>query len=390
MSIVKMISERSFANISLANMALICGLETTNKRKAVTKRSTYKRTFLTSADIRIFCLLHFLVNSVNGTAKLIQTMDIAESVHVDYKTVLASYKRLVEMNLITVSAATGNDMDLVNVTITGYETMFLKRGDGGYGYFTMTIDFLSMITDIKNINELRILLRLTAQTATDELNSAAKQATSLITFEEIRKGLPGYIKPGVIRHAFNSVKHVFEDIEYIGKRLKVTLRPEYQGRIVKEQVREAAGAQINSFIHDLNLTATSANLEINSTLKQAILKNGHFALSENIINRFKNLGIEISARQYAVSESEYWTAKRAEKIDEEDSKYIKNIPGIKFTPSDINDSVILAQDYGIGAVLSAIKRYYETYVLGPIKLPAYEKGIGGLLRTILRDQKSYA
>ena len=94
MSILKRMSERSFANISLSNMALVCGLETTNKRKAVTKRSTYKRTFLTSADIRIFLVLHFLANSIDGTAKMIQTADLAEVIHVDYKTVLASYKRL--------------------------------------------------------------------------------------------------------------------------------------------------------------------------------------------------------------------------------------------------------------------------------------------------------
>jgi len=389
MSILKRISERSFANISLSNMALVCGLETTNKRKAVTKRSTYKRTFLTSADIRIFLVLHFLANSIDGTAKMIQTADLAEVIHVDYKTVLASYKRLQEMNLITVSAVTNSDMDLVNLTITGYENMFLKRGEGGSGYFTMTLDFLSMIVDIKNINKLRILLRLTAQTATDELNSAAKQATSLITFEEIRRGLPAYIKPGVIRHAFDSVKNVFEDIEYIGKRLKVTLREEYQGRIVKEKIHEAANKKIGAFVHNLNLTTTSANLEIHSAIKQAVIKNGYFVLSENIVNSFKDLGIEISARQYAMSESEYWTARRSENSDDEnEGSYIKNIPSLNLTPSDIRDSALLAQDYGIEAVLSAIKRYYELYILGPLKLPKYEKGIGGLLRTILRDQKS--
>lgn len=395
------ISERAFANIALSNMVRIIGIETTNKRKAVTKKSTYKRTFLTAADIKIFVLVHFLVHSGTGIARYVITKEIAEAIGVHYKTVLASYNRLVNMGLLTVSAIDSDSNDVMQIGIVDYDSMFAKRGDGGNGYFVMSMDYLQAVLGAQTINELRVLLRMTAQTATDELNSSIKEATSLLSYKDLRRGLPAYVKPNVIRHAMDYAKNVFDGIDYVGKRIKATLRSDYQGKNVKKQIHNEAKNEINALIRGLNMAVSEANMEINSC-KQAILRNGRFVLSDKAVQSFTNLGIRIDDWRYEVTESEFWSLIRNtnnqtpaafyDQDEKEDQFYhsLEKVPELTLSQGDIQDCLLLAQDYGVKAVIRTIKDYYMTYIAGDIELPNIGKSLGALFRTMLRQEKVFA
>lgn len=405
MSILNQISERSFANISLGYMAKIIGIETTNKRKAVTKRSTYKRTFLTAADIKIYVLLHFLVHSGTGTAQYVITKQVADAINVNYKTVLASYKRLVSMGLLTVFKIDSDSSDIMTIHIVDYETMFVRRGEGGNGYFTMNMEYLQLVLDAKSINELRVLLRITAQTATDELYGATKEATSLLSYKELRRGLPAYVKPGVIRHAMSYVQSAFEHIDYIGKRIKLTLGQDYQGKHTKERIRNEAKNAINTLVKGVNSAVMTANMEIYNC-RQTVLCSGYFALSSSALQRFADLGIQLPDWRYSLTETEAWAIlndklDKTNATDDNDNnnndnnvdidtvfcESLKTVPKLTLSQSDIEDCMLLSQDYGVKAVMDTLRDYYTIYVAGDITLPDIGKGLGGLLRAMLRQDK---
>ncbi len=391
----RLVLEKSFANIGLKNMAAVCGIETTNRRKAVTRASRFKRTYLTEADVKMFCLLHFMVNAGTGTARFVITKDLASMIDVHRKTVVSCYKRLSHMGLIQFAPADGTSLDIVHITIVRYSDMFQKRGDGGNGYFTMTSDFLNKVLCAKGIEELRVLLRLTASTATDELFQTTKEPVSILSMDELRKGLPKHMKPGVIRRALNSVGDVFDVVNIVGKRLLISLKDDYRGSIIKKHIHLDTRIAIETFTRDLSTIIFDANAEIRRVTGFYFFRHTAFMPSEDIQNRFKCLGVDLPFDKYTYTRSDYesrklWIAEEIEKghFFEEFPPELPLIPSLALSSTDINDCCLLAHDYGIGAVLDILKSYYSIYVAGDCALPADNRSIGGLLRSMLRENSA--
>ena len=305
----------------------------------------YNRT-LKSAAVKAFISLFFYADST-GHIDSLDISSLAKFIGCHKKTIAASLHTLEEIGYV---ALTRVNPLLYDIAILDYTNMYAKACNGGRGYVTLDLTTLTSIVKIKGLNPLRCLIKLFFSAAYNELKTASKLAATRLSFTGLRESLPPYVKPFILREALNQVRPFFHSVDEACDNLIVVLEKRYQGKTLKSRIKEEAKLKISDFLSRFNNIIDTANDELH-TSKHISIETEH------------NL-IDINVTQ-----------------SPEGGLY----PPLYLNSDTRNDLIAMAPEYGVEAIICALKTLYSEY------LAVYTKvtNIGGLIRKILMERTEY-
>lgn len=348
---------KNFANLPAATIAQMLGVELTGRKIKLQKSECISGHFLT-AQIQLYLSLCFYANTNDGSCGYIPIMELAHLIGRDPKTVKRSLSLLEDSGLLLVEEWAEED---VFVRLLNLKDMYLRRGEGGKGYITCSIEMLDEILTARDIATLRALLIALLIDHAKSISSASKQLLSnRITLDDFKLAFPVSARPRDIRKAVSesgAFGRLFTRTSPDTKKvIQVKLKENLNGKVLKSQIRLEAKSQIGEFVSGLNAAIQEAN--------KSIQKYGKMYLSHT--DKFYQNGIDILGM-----------------IDINEPGHA--LPALDLSSDERNDCAVLAQDYGVGLVLDAIRIFYREYAFPGNFKRDRSRSIGGLIRSILSE-----
>ena len=297
---------------------------------------------LKSSAIKLYMAMFFYCDS-NGYAEELSYKELSEFIGVHQKTIKASLEALCNENYINYSKKNSR---YFSTSINDYDKMYQVASSGGKGYITLSKEMLHDIVSVSGLNNLRCIIKVIFNAIYNQFKSASKLAATKITFENMRKCLPHYVKPFILREAISSVKTFFNNYSESYKEFIIVLDKKYQASALKEQLKADGKLRIPKLVDKLNILTDRINKdidrygEINYTTTAELLQEGLLL-----------------------------------------SPVTGSIKKLDFNSSQKNDLLSLCTEYGVDLILGAIKTYYSEYIIKhiPIDNP------GGLIRKIIKE-----
>lgn len=150
----------------------------------------------------------------------------------------------------------GDSRDCFHVLLNGYKNYGLSMKEGGQGYVTFNREFLQEMLKIKDLNQLRIFLRVALEMDTN--CDRQKPLVTTIDYNSLRKFLPDYCKPGIIRKALSALSRLFQ-VVCKEKTVSLKMNPTYHGRRNYESQIKKCAAQMREYVSELNETMSRIN-----------------------------------------------------------------------------------------------------------------------------------
>lgn len=350
---------RRFTNISMEAIAKLLGVSLEGRRAEIKKDDKALQRFL-NIPIKLFLLLNFYANSNTGTTTLLSLNELAKRLKCHVKTIYSALRKLAANDMITYmeNAETG----YVNVIILHLQDMYKRRGEGGKGYITFNTELLETLLSAKDINVLRAMLISLLETSTRIALSASKSLKEIqVSFSTLATAFPKSARPKDIRMACDK-KGVFGELfdrasNDLRKTIFVKLKEGFDGKFVKQQVRLEAKKNIISEINAINEAVRNINTGIHED-GIVHINDARVLLDEHDIDLFKTIDVVHPD---------------------------KSLPLLDLNSDERNDCTTIAQDYGIDTVITAIRVFYENYLMpGNFKIDK-TKSIGGLIRRIVGE-----
>lgn len=288
-----------------------------------------------SAPLKLYGILlllyyHLLANTEDGILKNVSIKQIAQSLGCNEKTVIANNQLLCKRGYIYQSNAL--DKNCINVCICNYKKAFLPASQGGRGYFTLSSELFEELVSIKTTNLLRIVLKQLLEF--DEKGNSEEEEKQLNkSYSELRRYLPGYCKPCVIRKTLKDTNILKFDTQKDYVTIKMDRK--YDCKKVKEERYEYTKNEISTQL--ANLTEETKNA---ITIGGAAFSNSYFRL-----------------------------------------KRIDNYSVWAFEDTQIVELSRLAVCYSIELVIYSLSEIYATYICGDKNKQI--KNLGGLARNII-------
>lgn len=284
--------------------------------------------------IKLLLLLHFYHPDQFGIIKNIDAREIAKQLKCDIKTVHNNLKTLKLYSYISFDFINTYDFSLC---LNDYENYYLPANKGGRGFFVLSLDLLNELLNIKTLLSLRIHLR----ELMDLDNLSVKGPFSAIskTYKEIKRALPDYCKPGIIRNAINQSSKIFK-IDFDHQVIRFEINEAYNAKKRKEDCFNQYQNEFESFMIDFNNTAAYMNVNNQEPVKYE----DFFNLPENV--------------------------------------HPEHFKLISLNPYEIEDLAKLAVQYSYDLVISAFSSIYKTYYLFDRKI----MNLGGLIRTAINSK----
>lgn len=305
----------------------------------------YSKT-LKSAAIKLYIALFFYCDS-DGCGDSVSFKELADLIDVNVKTIKASLDALSKENYIIYDQ---ENPRYFGFDIVDYREMYKKAFENGKGYVTLDQSILSDLMSVKDLNSLRCIIKIYFNASYNQYRSASKIAATKVSFAELRKSLPSYVKPFILRKAINDVGKFFENFRENYKEYVVVLGEKYQRQVIKERLKADGKVRIPDYIKKINDMISSANADVEN--------NGAISFATN--NKFFADGLILPP-------------------------VAGKIPEIRFNSDQRNDLVNLCPEYGIENIINAIKTYFVEYILNRVKI----NNPGGLIRKILMEQTEY-
>lgn len=305
----------------------------------------YNRT-LKSAAVKTFISLFFYADST-GCINNLDINTLADFIGCHKKTIVASLLSLEDVGYLSLNKINPR---LYDVTILNYTKMYAKACNGGCGFITLDLATFTNIVNVKGLNTLRCLIKLFFNAAFNEIKSASKLAAARLSFKDLRKSLPPYVKPFILREALSQIRPFFCSVDKSYDTLIVVLDKKYQGKALKARIKEDAKSKFSDFIANFNRIIEKANAELKFS---------------------KHISLET-------------------KLNLEDLDIIQSPEGglypVMYLNSDTrNDLIDMAPEYGTDAIIDALKTLYAEYIAVYTKVT----NIGGLIRKILMERTGY-
>ena len=292
---------------------------------------------LKTIPLKLLIAYHYLFPDNQGIVKNAPVRELAEMLQCDPKSIHNANKKLEKYGYITL--AQGSDPAHFHVLLTDYKNYGKKADEGGRGYLYAEKAFLDELIQIKDINQLRILVR-----AAFEMNLEQKTCDT-VSMSHLRNFLPRYCKPNVIQKALLNTCAIF-DVDQKRSGFQFSLNDNFLGRNVFERAVTAAKKQLN---------------EAFSKLDEKML-----AFNERIIKH----NVDPST-----TDNELYGAGIRSRIGRH-SLYV----AFSLSDLELHDLAIIATSYGIKKVTECIPYIYEAYHTN-FKV----KSIGALTRSILKN-----
>ena len=166
-----------------------------------------------------------------------------------------------------------------------------------------------------------------------------------------------YVKPSVIKAVLNApcFTSVFERVHDTKRNSIIRLRPEVDGKRTKAKLRHAAKEEVRTVFDHLKRLVSDANDDI---AKYSLVSGSRYI-------RLRDFGIDL--KEYGLNLSD------------------KPLPLIEYNQKTLDSCSLLAQDYGIDSVISAVKTICRNAINGLISIKK-ASDLGGLIRTVLTEK----
>lgn len=163
---------------------------------------------LKAISLKLLLLYHFASPDKNGLVRGLSTKELADELGCSERSIKNANQYLQKYGYIFYSKDPANKKQF-QVFLTEYKDYFLSENEGGRGYVTLNQEGLMEFLQLKDVNQLRILLRATIEMDTSS-NVIDNEVILTATYSSIRRFLPRYCKPGVIKRALSSVTSMFQ------------------------------------------------------------------------------------------------------------------------------------------------------------------------------------
>lgn len=338
-----------------------------SKTVYVNEKNLYSRSFNTTSEslpygtqpmfkagaVRLYIALHFCgLNTSNGTAYDINIRELSEILSCEKKTICNNLELLSQYKYITYIPL---DNDHATVHICGYKNIFSNASQGGRGYLVIHKDLLEQILSFKKTNELRLCLRLLNETTINNEKNGNHISRVKLSYDDLRRFLPFYVKPYIIRDILPKLTPLFPDIKTGKREVIAVLSSKFEASRIQTEVHENF-IQITEYINSVRSLLDDFNKSPNTADSRLSLYNIHLP-GTHMTEESGSLGIEYDAFQ---------------------NFYINN--------NDRNNLARLALEYSVGDVLLALSIYYNEYVQPRTEI---KSSLGGLIRTIIREEHKF-
>lgn len=306
-----------------------------------------------SGAIRLYILLHFCgLNTTNGTAYNINLHELSEIMSCEKKTVCNNLELLAKYEYINYILL---DNEYATIHICGYKNIFSNASHGGRGYIVIQKELLEQILSFKKTNELRLCLRLLNETTINNEKSGNHFSRVKLSYDDLRRYLPFYVKPYIIRDILPKLTSLFPTIQTGKKEIIAVLSDQYVSSRIQNEVHTNY-IQITEYINNVRALLDDFNKTPNTDDPRLALY------------QIKLPGIHLS-----------------EQSDSLDIAY-NAYQNFFINNDDRNNLAQLSVEYSIKEVLSALAIYYNEYVQPRTEI---KSSLGGLIRTIIREERKF-
>ena len=305
---------------------------------------------LKSIAIKLLLIYHFSFPDENGLIKNLLPKELARYLGCTVRSIKNANETLQSYGYIMYTNS-GYKKHSFHVILSEYSAYALPSNKGGRGYATFNLECLNELVKIKDLNQLRIFLRIAL-----ELDTKKRPENDLVVspdYDSLRLFLPYYCKPGIIKKALSSISDLFAAHCYENN-ITLQMNPIFHGRRNYEQNNIKNTSLMEEYIAKLDnaINKTNKNIVANTIDKIPIDKTAiEFLSSEGIISRRGN-------KKFFVA--------------------------FDLTKEDLSDLGRLCTTYTFDAVKECIAYIYENYH-STFKL----NSIGALIRTILKEKFSF-
>lgn len=163
------------------------------------------RPMLKSNALKLFLTLHFFHPDRFGIIKNVDTRIISKLLNCNIKTI---WNNLDILSGYTYISYCKTDRHFINIILNDYESYYLPANKNGRGFLVLSNDLLNKLIKIDSLIMLRIYLRELINL--DNSNLKGQASVDHKTIKDIRRILPDYCKPCVIRKSIeNSTSDIF-------------------------------------------------------------------------------------------------------------------------------------------------------------------------------------
>lgn len=351
---------KSFTNISVEKISALLGIRLDGRKAVITKDDISTTRYLKNA-IKTYLLLNFHANSNTGVTGLLPVAKLAEQVSCTIRTAYQALRDLEDGGLLKILQEP--EYGYVTVQLIGLNDMYKRRGEGGKGYFTCSDELLQVFLRAKSVAILRTTLTAMIETVAATMNSASKILNSVhVTIKSLRASFPASARPSDVKKACTA-DGIFGDLFVrtepdLKHSIYVKLQQEYDAKQIKQEIRVKAKRVIFDEIDQINNAIRSANLGIH---EDGMI---HCHDAAALLNHHINVWNFLDPMHQTAS-----------------------LPLLDITSDVKYNCVVIAQDYGIDAVVDAIRTYYQNYLLSDSVdfTPDKKQSLGGLIRSIVQE-----
>lgn len=209
---------------------------------------------LKAIAIKLLVLYHFMEPSEQGIIHGVSFSEIAETLNCTSRSIRNANETLQDYGYLYCTS-TGDHK--YQIYIPDYKTYHLPANQGGRGYITMNKEFFNEIAQIKDLNQLRLSLRILLDVDTNL--DAETTPTVKHTYSSLRKYLPRYCKPGIIRNALKSMSALLQLTEKEDSTIRITLLDKFHGRRQRDNSVDENVQKLKDFFKPIIAEANSRN-----------------------------------------------------------------------------------------------------------------------------------
>lgn len=296
--------------------------------------------------LKLLLIYHFLSPDDQGMVSGLSANELAESLGCTVRSIKNANSVLQKYSYIMYSQD-GLHKNKFQIILTEYASYSLPADQGGRGYATFNQECLQELLRIKDLNQLRIFLR--AALDADTNRNPDKEVIISQDFESLRRFLPDYCKPGIIRRALSSVTTLFS-VVFDNEQVFLKMDPAFHGRRMFDSSNESHTAHIKDYIGQLDGAMKRANQQIihNGTPDKEDIE---LLTREGICSKYKSP----SSKELFVS--------------------------FNLGKNDFKDLGVLCTTFSFDDVKGCISYIYENYQID-FKIEC----IGALVRTLLKEK----
>ncbi len=307
---------------------------------------------LKSNAIKLLILIHFYHPDRFGIIKNLEIDALSDDLSCDVKTVKNNLDILAQYGYISYCKISPH---YINLYLCDYERYYLPASKGGRGFIVLSKELLSEIISLDKLLTLRIHLRELIEI--DNLNAKGAFTAISKTYKDIKRSLPDYCKPCIIRQAMSFNSNIF-NISFKEKEnsVRFEIKDEFNCRMQKDKCLNQYISMFKDFMTEFNKTVTYININNDNPGKY--------------VEFFYESSIPVSHTS-SINHMEQNTLNQIRNTGEFKLISIKDF--------ELEDLAQLALQYSFDYVITAFSSIYKSYILKDRKI----LNLGGLIRTAL-------